>query len=208
MRRCAGRSGFTLLEILITVAIGLLLMFIILPIFSAARMKSKRTLCLSNLRQVGIALQLYAQDNEDLLPPWRNTRVEQDGRSTRWDSPENLYMALTVKIRDPRLTFCTIDPYAGKDVQAFGVNHRLSSFFFNTMSPDDAGTLTITGLLKGGQVEIPPADYMLVRDSNLGYRETVDGEAAYGCQHLSGVNIIYCDMHAEFHKVKDGSILK
>lgn len=203
------RSGFTFVELLVVVALALMLMVIILPIYSAAKARSRKTTCLSNLRQIGMAIQLYAQDNDELLPPWMNRRRDEYGNTSRWDAPEMLYAAVFSKSKDARIMFCPADVYAGSDAEVFGVDHRYSSYFFNMKPPDsDEGTLTITGLVKCSIVVVPPADYLMVRDSNLGKPEEVDGKRAYGCQHRGIINAIYVDLHVESKKVKAGQILK
>ena len=72
MARRAGRgsllSGFTLIEILVVVAIILLLLAILLPTMRKARDMSKRSVCLSNLHQQGLAFSSYARDHNDVLP--------------------------------------------------------------------------------------------------------------------------------------------
>lgn len=60
--------AFTLIELLIVIAIIGLLISILVPALSRAREVSRRTVCGSNLRQFGIALLNYAQDNESWLP--------------------------------------------------------------------------------------------------------------------------------------------
>ena len=203
------RSGFTFVELLVVIALALMLMVVILPIYSAAKARSAKTTCLSNLRQVGMAIQLYAQDNDEFLPLWMNRRHDEEGNASRWDSPELLCTAVYSKSKDPRVMFCPMDVYAGSDIEVFGVNHKFSSYFFNMKPPDsDDGTLTITGLVMYGIVVVPPADYLMARDSNLGKPEDVDGRRAYGCQHRGIINAIYVDLHVEAKKVKAGQILK
>lgn len=65
MRR---RRGFTLIEVLVVVAIIALLIAIILPSMSAVRRSAKRTVCRNNLKQIGTALQAYMKSNKDMLP--------------------------------------------------------------------------------------------------------------------------------------------
>lgn len=62
------RSGFTLLELLTIIVVVVLLVSILLPSLRAARQKAQKTACLSNLRQVGLAIQAYAHDFEDTIP--------------------------------------------------------------------------------------------------------------------------------------------
>jgi prepilin-type N-terminal cleavage/methylation domain-containing protein/prepilin-type processing-associated H-X9-DG protein len=63
-------GGFTLIELLVAVAILTLLAAILFPVFSQARDMARRAACLSNLRQLAAAHQLYVQDYDELLPAW------------------------------------------------------------------------------------------------------------------------------------------
>jgi len=60
--------GFTLIELLVVMAILALLASLLLPALRRARESGRATACLSNLRQAGLALQLYLQDNKNRLP--------------------------------------------------------------------------------------------------------------------------------------------
>jgi len=77
MNRClqkasstSGRrlSAFTLIELLVVVAVIGVLTATILPALSKAKLRSIQTGCMSNLKQIGIAVQLYVNDNDDALP--------------------------------------------------------------------------------------------------------------------------------------------
>jgi prepilin-type N-terminal cleavage/methylation domain-containing protein len=61
-------SGFTLIELLVVIGIIALLVALLFPVFSKVRESARRTNCASNLRQCGIALQMYAGDNKYFLP--------------------------------------------------------------------------------------------------------------------------------------------
>jgi len=63
-----SRRGFTLIELLVVVSIIALLTAILLPVFFSVRGKARQTVCVSNLRQIGLAIALYAQDSDDLYP--------------------------------------------------------------------------------------------------------------------------------------------
>jgi prepilin-type N-terminal cleavage/methylation domain-containing protein len=64
MARASNRHGFTLIELLVVVAIIALLISILLPSLQGAREQGKKSVCLSNLRQIGQAAHAYAADDE------------------------------------------------------------------------------------------------------------------------------------------------
>ena len=61
--------GFTLIELLVVIAIVALLMGILLPALGRAREQARKIACLSNMRQMGVAVQTYLIDSEYRLPP-------------------------------------------------------------------------------------------------------------------------------------------
>ncbi|MDQ2986597.1 MAG: type II secretion system GspH family protein [Armatimonadota bacterium] len=63
------RRAFTLIELLVVLAIVAVLAAILLPVFASAKSAAKRTTCLSNQRQLGLAWQMYAGDNSERACP-------------------------------------------------------------------------------------------------------------------------------------------
>jgi prepilin-type N-terminal cleavage/methylation domain-containing protein/prepilin-type processing-associated H-X9-DG protein len=76
--------GFTLLELLVCVAIVVVLATMMLPVLSRAKEKARAIICLSNLRQWGAATHLYVVDHEDYLPPEGHPNPFESSTNVGW----------------------------------------------------------------------------------------------------------------------------
>ena len=65
---CKWQAGFTLIELLVVIAILSLLIAILLPVLNQAKHHARRAACTGNLRQIGVAIHMYAEDFDDTIP--------------------------------------------------------------------------------------------------------------------------------------------
>lgn len=134
-----ARRGFTLLELLLTIAIVSLLVAILMPSLSAARRLGKRTLCASNLRDIARAWQVYLDDNGGRFLRTTNAAINYGGRQGNGPpqfavpKPLNRYLNLDLVVPDGAEVFhCPSDEGGGGVVAGgshfnyYGTSYRMN----------------------------------------------------------------------------------
>src|ERR1700709_1884993 len=93
------RRGFTLIELLVVIAIIAILAAILFPVFAQAKEAAKKTMCLSNLKQIGLGMQMYLGDADDMIP-YNEYELTYNGRLILWYEMVDPYIKSATQFKD------------------------------------------------------------------------------------------------------------
>lgn len=131
-------AGFTLIELLVVIAIIAILAALLLPVLGVAKEKAKRTACMSNVRQLGIAMILYAGENSDFYPAAPDPNVGGNvpnaatAGSDLWDMQNAAAWSIVKNAGKNKLLMFCPSSYASRDPN----NPILVNYFWNFNSAD------------------------------------------------------------------------
>ena len=132
-----NRSGFTLIELLVVIAIIAILAAILFPVFAQARERARAVSCLSNMRQILTAEQMYAQDFDEKLVRLRDFSFKAKGSKWAWGAQD----MLNPYIKNNQIWKCPSDSFAR--VNCLGQTSKDNdpggaiSYSFTHFSPND-----------------------------------------------------------------------
>ena len=193
-------DGFTLVELLVVISIIGLLMGILLPAMGKARAAANRTYCMSNLRQIGIAMRAYLDDNRDIFPlccayPWDITD------ETNPDYTPPITKVLAPILKEPKVFICKADTVKKYYKMVGG-----TSYYYKgrpQMGPpgcprDGLGGITIRESCEaqGGAKE---RNISVMSD----FSSTPPPHPAIGKSRSGGVNYLYADWHVSNYKKQE-----
>ncbi|MDD2710808.1 MAG: prepilin-type N-terminal cleavage/methylation domain-containing protein [Verrucomicrobiae bacterium] len=197
-------SGFTLIEALVAAAILGLLCSILFPSLSAVREKSRQIKCLSNLKQVGLACSMYAQENSGIL----FLHFLHPG-----ETPAEIYLPEILKqkgyLNSTSVCFCPSCPVGG--AYAVGITYGMRNY--RTADPYivyDGGSFSAGSSYLRFYDPPQPSDFYLFVDSVYGPTHTLAGkqrhvvmttatlnEGGAHTRHNGVANALFLDGHVE-----------
>ena len=200
------KLGFTLIELLVVIAIIAILAAMLFPVFARARAKARQASCLSNVRQLSLATEMYTQDYDEMLVPSAH-RAPAGGGSPPSSAP--IWPAyVRPYVRNEQLFVCPDARSQGWYVEVWGERGRLP-YGLNRDTEDRANGLPLP---------VPafeePSRTIWIADSTpgntgnpdkmRGFQVTGDREpntqAAIGKRHNEGTTVGLMDGHAKWYK--------
>ena len=188
MKKNKLNKGFTLIELLVVIAIIGILAGILLPVLSRARESARRTSCASNVKQIGMGLIMYANENSEAFP------------SSTADAMLSLNLLYPNYISDQRVFNCPSDTFVTTTTNAsvaattkFTKNQCSYGYDYTHTQADDADVALVADRPTNITTTVNPT--ALINSPNHGGTvQDVAGTDVAG----RGQNVAYLDGHVEF----------
>ncbi len=206
--RRGGAKGFTLIELLVVIAIIAILAAMLLPALSSARSSAKRASCASNLKNLGLAANMYADSNNDYVLPTINTYTFKNNAATDILWPYQVIDLLGITtITNPNSALNGINALSPADRAI--LNCPASAQNYEPCRVGYAINSSLSAYPKTrGRLDEWLAE-MVRRGFQTGRAQTLDDVAMFG-DNISDANIAkdkMANIHMNFHSVNadDGS---
>jgi prepilin-type N-terminal cleavage/methylation domain-containing protein len=136
-----SKQAFTLIELLVVIAVIAILAGLLLPAVNRAHETARRSACLSNLRQVNLAIRLYAEDSDDSLPVLPTPNPFPNGVGAYYKELVKGYLGLSGPPAPDEMVFvCPSDRQMRTNVA-----HAFTSYTFNGYEVNEGAIPRITG---------------------------------------------------------------
>ena len=220
-----ARRGFTLIELLVVIAIIAIIAAILFPVFAQAREKAREITCVSNARQVGIAVRMYVQDNDETMPIFEMYNTAASGGAPGTPGHRGVEDEVAPYTKSKPLFLCPDDvggpSTAGASYQAtYGSSYRFTHACYTVVTDsanpwqsleDDQPVSTPAQTVTDAMFQVP-AQTRIMRDEMLpwfspqgdpggakyGYVPPGSGGPNYYQQwHPRGGTLIFADGHAK-----------
>lgn len=134
--RAQESDGFTLIELLVVISIIAVLASILFPVFAMAKSRAKQSVCVSNLRQIGVAMSLYMDDEDGLMPDRRDLKSSLPGGYRPWTSwpPSDPRSGWAIPLLEPYVKASGI--YTCPSIQNSNLGHVPQVYQATTTAPD------------------------------------------------------------------------
>ncbi len=199
------KRGFTLIELLVVIAIIAILAAILFPVFARAREKARQTSCLSNEKQIALAVLMYVQDYDERMPVSRSTGGE-NWRETvsPYIKNEQIWVCPS---RDAGLTTCHTQYGHGDSTTFMG---QLHSGSYGSNGWQGGGSNYADGSngvfnIKIAKIKAPASTAMLFEcdcfcliPAFTWWDTSWPGAVHDKYPHNEGQNIAYCDGHTKW----------
>lgn len=216
-----GAIGFTLIELLVVLAIILILASLIAPAVLRGIDLSRRVTCMSNQRQVGLGVSMYAQDHDDAKPPFHDGAIPIKPIFTstnvkQWDRLVGLGLLIEDYVETHEIFLCqgvvpAMDNNSDRDMW---LNDALvgSSYFYEWFHamPRNYELRTEAELEQFRQTSLlsaAPAGQAMVMDVNCRYWAQYQGEV-FAHRPLGTCNVLFHDGHVGYFPYEEGLVAK
>ena len=181
-----ARRGFTFIELLVVIAIIAILAAILFPVFARAREKARQANCASNLKQIGLATQMYIQDYDETFPG--HTSFAGD---PNYDWPIAIvpYVKNAALFRCPSANPPPTHMYISVEPLCYGYNCPYHQYQSQAMIQDVAGTILAAD--SNGDNRIGPD--LAVRPANCAHQLVA--------RHNETLNCAFSDGHVKAMKL-------
>jgi prepilin-type N-terminal cleavage/methylation domain-containing protein/prepilin-type processing-associated H-X9-DG protein len=189
MTKSCRQSGFTLIELLVVIAIIAILAAMLLPTLSRAKQRAWATACLNNVKQIGIATRLYADENQDSLPRSAHTGQSWVNTLQPYCNGTNLWRCLRDENKTRKFSYAVNDYLLPLDPVLGGAEYSKL-----TQVPSPASTLWLAECADA-YVNL---DHFHFSPANDGDYSPIAfaGQVAIR-RHLSAANYLFVDGHAQ-----------